>query len=174
MDGFLEEIFSHVCGRAPGHVWDPGGAGLPFCQRCTGLYVGAAVAVGLHLLLRPRPDTRFLRVHGLFLLQMGVFGFHLVPQGPFVRTLSGQLFGFGVVAFLWLLGGPEGRRPGHRAYAVTLVASLVALPAAARWGGAIAHAVLGALGAAGLAALALLAVAHALALLLHARAVPVR
>ena len=75
---------------------------LPCCQRCTGLYVGAGVAALLHLWLRPRLSGRFLEIHGAFLLVMVPFGFHWVAQGPVLRTLTGVLFGFAVVTFLWL------------------------------------------------------------------------
>ncbi len=75
---------------------------LPCCQRCLGLYVGAAVAAGSHLWLRPRLTGRFLELHGAFLLCMLPFGFHWLPQGPLLRTITGVLFGFGVVTFLWL------------------------------------------------------------------------
>jgi len=102
----MPETFTHwftaVCGQDPGHTWAPGGILLPCCQRCTGLYVGAGVAVLLHLWLRPRLSGRFLEIHGAFLLAMVPFGFHWVAQGPILRTLSGVLFGFAVVTFLWL------------------------------------------------------------------------
>jgi uncharacterized membrane protein len=99
---FLDHLFAAVCGQNPEHTWAPGGVPLPFCQRCTGLYVGAAIAWLLHCWLRPRPTTRFLQIHGAFLLYMAPCGFHWLPQGPVLRTLSGVLFGFAVVAFLWL------------------------------------------------------------------------
>jgi len=98
----LTHWFAAVCGQDPGHTWAPGGILLPCCQRCTGLYVGAGVAALLHLWLRPRLTSRFLEMHGAFLLLMIPFGFHWLPQGPALRTLTGVLFGFGVVAFLWL------------------------------------------------------------------------
>ncbi len=50
----------------------------------------------------PRLTGRFLEMHGAFLLLMVPFGFHWVAQGPVLRTLTGVLFGFGVVTFLWL------------------------------------------------------------------------
>jgi uncharacterized membrane protein len=98
----LHHLFAAVCGQNPEHTWAPGGVPLPFCQRCTGLYVGAGAAWLLHRWLKPRPTARFLEVHGAFLLLMAPCGFHWVPQGPVLRTLSGALFGFAVVAFLWL------------------------------------------------------------------------
>jgi len=91
----LAQLFGVVCGQNPDHTWMPGGLLLPCCQRCLGLYVGAAVAVGLHGWLRPQLSGRFLEVHGLFLLLMVPFGFHWLPQGALVRTGTGVLFGFG-------------------------------------------------------------------------------
>jgi uncharacterized membrane protein len=98
----LNHTFSWVCGQNPDHTWIPGGLPLPCCQRCTGLYVGAAVAVLLHLALKPLPTARFLQIHGLFLLLMVPFGFHWLPQGELLRAGTGVLFGFGVVTFLSL------------------------------------------------------------------------
>jgi len=108
----LAHWFAAVCGQDPGHTWAPGGILLPCCQRCTGLYVGAGVAALLHLWLRPRLTGRFLELHGAFLLLMVPCGFHWVTQGPVLRMLTGVLFGFGVVTFLWL---PLSQRFGERA-----------------------------------------------------------
>jgi uncharacterized membrane protein len=102
MMALLNHIFSAACGQNLDHTWAPAGLLLPCCQRCLGLYAGAAVAMGLHWWLKPRLTRRFLEVHGLFLLVMLPFGFHWLPQGPVLRTLSGIVFGFGIVTFLWL------------------------------------------------------------------------
>ena len=99
---WLQEGFALVCGQNPAHTWAPGEVLLPFCQRCTGLYAGAVLAALLHLWLRPRLTGRFLAIHGAFLLFMAPFGFHWVEHGPGLRTITGTLFGFGVVTFLWL------------------------------------------------------------------------
>ncbi len=98
----LGHWFAAVCGQDPGHSWAPGGILLPCCQRCMGLYVGAGVAALLHLGLRPRLSGRILEIHGAFLLTMVPFGLHWLAQGPLLRSLTGVLFGFGVVTFLWL------------------------------------------------------------------------
>jgi uncharacterized membrane protein len=98
----LAHWFAAICGQDPGHTWAPGGILLPCCQRCTGLYVGAGAAALLHLWLRPKLSGRFLEIHGVFLVVMVPFGFHWVAQGPVLRTLTGVLFGFGVVTLLWL------------------------------------------------------------------------
>jgi len=139
---------------------------LPCCQRCTGFFAGAAVALLLQMAFRMRPSARFLQVHGLFLLSMVPLGFQWVPHGPVVRTLSGILYGFGVVAFLWLLPLERYCEVGEQTsralslYALGLLASLVAVPALARWGGRSAGWLLAAMALAGLAGIAALALAN--------------
>jgi uncharacterized membrane protein len=97
---FLRDLFSHVCGQQ--HCWVLGGQALPFCQRCTGLYVGAFCALLLILLFRPRPNAFLYWIHGIFMLAMIPFGFHFVAHGGLTRTLTGGLFGFGLVYYLVL------------------------------------------------------------------------
>jgi uncharacterized membrane protein len=99
----LQHIFAVVCGQNLAHTWTPGGLALPCCQRCTGLYTGAFAAAVLQLWLKPSQTSRFLWIHGVFLLVMIPFGFHWLPQGPLIRTLTGSLFGFGLTSFLWLM-----------------------------------------------------------------------
>ena len=109
----LDQAFALVCGQNPAHTWSSGGIALPLCQRCTGLYAGAALGFVLHLALRPGPTPRFLRIHGAFLLQMAPVGFGLVPQGPWLKAASAAAFALGLVAFLWLpLGSAGPRDPG--------------------------------------------------------------
>lgn len=98
----LTQLFAALCGQNTDHTWAPGGLLLPVCQRCTGLYAGAAVAALLHIWARPRLTPRRLELHGVFLLLMVPFGFHWLPQGPLLRGMTGVLFGFGVATFLWL------------------------------------------------------------------------
>lgn len=139
--GTLEQLFSFVCGQDPAHTWAPGGESLPCCQRCTGLYAGIAIGLVLQSVLRMRPSARFLQVHGLFLLMMVPLGFHWVAHGELVRTVSGLLFGVGVVSFLWLfpgerLRGVHDQRSGDQfIYATGLGASLVLVPLIAVCGG---------------------------------------
>lgn len=99
---FLHQLFSHVCGQNFAHTWSPGGELLPCCQRCTGVYVGAFVVALLHLARPPQPTSFWRWLNGAFLLFMVPAGFHWFPQGPELRVISGILFGFGLVAFLWL------------------------------------------------------------------------
>lgn len=186
MNDLLQHIFGAVCGQNPDHSWAPGGWLLPCCQRCTGLYVGAFCAALLHLVWRPRLGARFLEVHGAFLLLMVPFGYHWVPQGPLLRSLSGLLFGFAVVTFLWLVPRSEiaswglfvARRAGARPhpgpllqgegttpkplarYACGLAAALVLVPLAGTWGGRQAHLALAWLAFGGLVVLAALVLAN--------------
>jgi hypothetical protein len=140
---------------------------LPCCQRCTGLYAGAAVALVLHLGLRIRPTARFLQVHGGFLLLMIPFGYHWVPQNALVRGVSGVLCGTGVVSFLWLLPGPRiclTRLINRRrliVYTAGIAVALAAIPASATWDGQLAWYALVSLATCGLAGLAMLAAANA-------------
>jgi uncharacterized membrane protein len=163
MSESLRHLFAAVCGQNPDHTWAPGGLLLPCCQRCTGLYVGALVALTLHLWLRPRMSGRFLQVHGLCLLQMLPFGFHWLPQGPALRTVTGLFFGYGVVTFLWLVPAAwwqttVAQQPWR--YWVGLATSLLLVPAIAAWGGKAGAFFLTWLALVGFAALAGLAAAN--------------
>ena len=124
----LREIFSFVCGQQ--HNWAVGGGELPFCQRCTGLYVGAVPALLLFLSFRPKATNRMLWVHGMCLLVMVPFGYHLLPQTGEVRMLTGQLFAIGLVYYLTLLAADrwsQVRKESTRGIAGYLVASAVML-----------------------------------------------
>jgi uncharacterized membrane protein len=137
MDAFLEPVFSLVCGRDVLHSWAPDGTLLPFCQRCTGLYAGAAAAFVLLVVCRVRATARFFWVHGAFLLAMAPQGFHLVYQNELLRVVSGTLFGFGLVAFLMPETRGDAARVSTRWYATGLCATLVSLPLLANYGGAV-------------------------------------
>jgi uncharacterized membrane protein len=164
----LWQAFSLVCGQNPEHTWSAGQTLLPFCQRCTGLYIGAFVCVALHLILRPGLGGRFLAAHGLFLLIAAPFGFHWIPDWPSLRAMTGVLCGFGIGTFLWLVPGTAWGRAngaGHRAaawgYAAGLGAVLVLVPVAGGHGGAASGWVLEGLAAAGVVSLGGLALANA-------------
>lgn len=159
----LSELFSYVCGQV--NLWAPGGEALPFCQRCTGLYVGGAYAQLLWLLFRPRPTPRILAMHALLLLLMIPFGYHLVPQGGELRTLTGQLFAVGLTYFLVL--NPvlrwrtwENRSGNERAYWAGMLAGLPLLLLAVHWESGLAAPVLAGMGVAGLLGFAALALAN--------------
>ena len=165
MHHLLLPIFSIVCGENPQHIWTPGGQSLPCCERCTGLYIAASVALALHRWFRPLISRRFLQLHALCLLQLGLFVFPWLPQSPVLRTVSGSLFGFGVVTFLWpaisLLRPPLNvSRLRTGAYALGLASCLGLIPAIAKWGGTLGAFVLTCLIIAGALALAALAFAN--------------
>ncbi len=122
----IASLFSHICGQNPGHTWMPSGVPLPFCQRCTGLYAGALLAAAAHLVLQPRRSSRWLKVHGFFLLFMVPFGFHWLPQESLVRTLTGLLYGCAVTTFLWT--GPRSRTR----FRTELAGGVVGAPAESR------------------------------------------
>ena len=137
----LREAFSHICGQQ--HCWVLDGMTLPLCQRCTGLYVGAFCGLTLVLLFRPRPRAFVYWLNGLFMLFMLPFGFHLVAHGGFMRTLTGALFGFGLVYYLVLNPGTLWRIWGSDscsrtvsyllAVTSTVAALLVAVYAGGSW-----------------------------------------
>jgi uncharacterized membrane protein len=164
MNDFLERAFSFLCGQDPAHTWAPSGAPLPFCERCTGLYVGAAIAMLLLILCKPVLDARFRWLHAALLVLMAPFGFHLVPQGPVLRTMSGYWFAFGIVGLLRLgarrhpvsTPGPG----GSTRHLLLGLCSLVLLPVFAIWGGALASTILPWAGLAGLLVYAVLVAAN--------------
>ena len=138
---------------------------LPFCQRCTGLYVGGAWAQALWFAFRPRPTLRVLGMHGMLLVGMIPFGYHLVPQGGEVRTLTGLLFAVALTYFLALNPAlrwhPWNSQSGNeRAYWAGISISLPLLLLAAHSESGLAALVLGWLGLAGLIGFAGLALAN--------------
>ena len=134
----LSEIFSHLCGR--GRCFVSGGEPLPLCQRCLGLYVGAAAtAIWLAasgLWRRGLPSRPVLLGH-LAMLAAGILGgLHVIDAGPAWRVACGLWTGH--VAAAWLLGGalalwrpqrplPWRRRDEFRALAAGPVLGALAL-----------------------------------------------
>lgn len=96
-----EFVFSHVCHQEAARCWAPHGDALALCQRCTGVYVGAALMAPLLALTRFKPSSYVLYAHGVLILQVIPFGLHLIPHPASVRTLSGQLFITGVLFLAW-------------------------------------------------------------------------
>ena len=160
MDSLLMWIFSWVCAQNVEHTWAPAGELLPMCQRCTGFYAGAAIALFLMFLFRPQVDSRYRWIHTILVLAMAPFGFHLVSHGPIIRTLSGVWFGFGVVGLLWLFPGEKfftGKSSTAMAKHLHVnlgLSSFILLPAFARWGGGVAAEILPWLALLGLVAIA--------------------
>jgi uncharacterized membrane protein len=144
MNEWLIYIFSFVCGRYAPHTWILGGIELPCCQRCTGLYAGAALAILLQLGCRPNDSFRYRLIHGLCLLQMAPMGLHWIAQDALLRCLSGQLFALSLVAFLSRqlsargVPAPSPDRAGHNYYWAGVVISLPLISLLAQWDGIIA------------------------------------
>jgi uncharacterized membrane protein len=105
MQDLLAKEFSLVCGQDPAHTWASDDGLMPLCQRCTGIYAGALAAAIVHLAVRPAPSWRLLALHGALIAQVVPAGLGLVPQGPYLRALSGALFALGAVHWLWALPG---------------------------------------------------------------------
>jgi uncharacterized membrane protein len=169
MTGFHQQLFSFFCGQDPAHTWAPAGAPLPFCERCTGLYLGAVIAVLLLTAFKPFTDARYRWFHVSLLFLMAPFGFHLVPQGPVLRTMSGQWFAFGIVGLLWLglksHGMWQPRPDAFSKYLLFGLCSILFLPVFALRGGALASFVLPWVGLCGLFVFATLALANVFVLL---------
>ena len=157
----MHQVFSLVCGQV--NVWTVGGRTLPFCERCTGLYVGGLYALLLVIVFRPAPGVKLLAVHVLLLLQMVPFGFHLIPHGAVVRTITGEIFALGLVYCLsagLLSAFPSERKEGSlAAYAIAASLGMPLLLLAIRFGGKNTATVLGFLGLGGLAVYIVLAIA---------------
>ncbi len=159
---WMHQVFSLVCGQV--NVWTVGGRTLPFCERCTGLYVGGLYALLLVIVFRPAPGVKLLAVHFLLLLQMIPFGFHLIPHGAIVRTITGEVFALGLVYCLsasLLSAFPSARKEGNlSAYALAALMGMPLLLLAIRFGGSTTATILAFLGLAGLAVYIILAIAN--------------
>src|SRR5437016_4807348 len=140
MEG-MRELFSYVCGQV--HLWAVGGQLLPFCQRCTGLYIGGLYATVLVFVFRPAASVTLLTIHIICLLQMAPFGYHMVAQGPVLRTITGQFFGFGLAYLLCFnpvakLSPPiPAARWRSLAYALAAVTGIPVLLVTIRFGGPV-------------------------------------
>ena len=101
----LTEFFSHVCGQGRAFALD--GEALPVCQRCLGLYAGAALtglwilATGLWRRALPERSVAYLNIVMLLAAMAG--GVHWLDAGPTWRLVCGLWTGH--VAILWLVGG---------------------------------------------------------------------
>jgi uncharacterized membrane protein len=101
---------------------------LPFCQRCTGVYLGIGLSL-LYLFLtrayrKGLPPLSILYVNIAGLVIMPVFGFHILDPGPAWRLWSGLVFG-NAVAFLLLPAASvvchEGKTCGRHTRASTIL-----------------------------------------------------
>lgn len=176
MSVLLRDLFSLLCGQNPGHTWSFAGDLFPVCQRCAGIYAGAAIAAMLLLGFRPRPTRVFLWIHALAILQIVPMGLGLFSQGPALRAVSGEVFALGLVGLLRLpCTAHRPRRLEHSyprwgLYPASAMASLAMVPALGASGAAVAGSLLAILAVAGLASLVLLAAADLVSILTTRRA----
>jgi predicted membrane channel-forming protein YqfA (hemolysin III family) len=111
-----------------------------------------------------------LWLHGLLLLVMVPFGYHLVPQNAEIRTFTGQLFALGLVYYLALnpavRSGHWSHSPRENAwlYALGALVAIVGLHLAVHVGGAYTSAALAWLGVVGLLGYSVLALLNLLML----------
>jgi len=126
----------------------------------------------------PGPRWLWLWLNGAFLLFMAPNGFYWIPQNPELRCASGILFGFGLVAFLWLtlparfviydlrftsgsaIVDQRVNRKSQIAYLAVLLAALGLVPLLAEHGNAASGVILSAACAGGALALAALLLAN--------------
>lgn len=115
----IDYIFSFLCSQDLSRSYAIAGRLLPFCQRCTGLYLGLGITF-LYLLLsrhykKGLPSASIVYVNIASLLMMPIFGFHFLDPGPAWRLWSGLIYGNAVASLLlpatsivcregWILG----------------------------------------------------------------------
>lgn len=161
----FERAFSHVCGSA--NVWNLGGELLPFCQRCTGLYVGCIAALVAYVAVRPRPTAGLLWFHGALLVGMVPFGYHWVSQNDILRTATGFLFACGIVYYLLLIPFDRFKvvhKESCKATFAFLFAALALLLLSVSFGGPLLAGAISLIGFLGLVSFGLLASASVLSL----------
>ncbi|NIA06693.1 MAG: DUF2085 domain-containing protein [Actinobacteria bacterium] len=100
LDELASQVFSFLCHQDPSRTFQPGGEPLAVCARCVGVYVGFLLALPIMIVAVRLPRKLSMYLHGALVLQVIPFGFHLIPHGRTLRTISGQLFALGVVYFL--------------------------------------------------------------------------
>ena len=136
----VTELFGFLCGR--GQCFAVDGAALPVCQRCLGLYVGAALTAAWVLVARlwrrGLPPGALLASHVLVLAGAILGGVHVLDFGPLWRLVCGLATGH--ILLLWLVMGaahlwragrqtvapPQPWRRIDRAIALAVVVLLVA------------------------------------------------
>jgi uncharacterized membrane protein len=101
----LHDLFGLVCYQDMSRSFSIAGMVLPFCQRCTGLYLGLGIGFLIQVLSgshkRGLPPRGILYTVIACLLIMPVFGFHLLDPGPAWRFWSGLIYG-NAIAYLLL------------------------------------------------------------------------
>ena len=107
LDELAEWVFGFLCHQDPTRSFAPSETALAICARCTGVYVGFVLALPILTLVRRLGGKAMICLHGIMVMQVVVFGFHLVSHGPMVRTLSGQMFAVGLMYFLFQAARPS-------------------------------------------------------------------
>jgi len=101
----LYDLFGLVCHQDPARSFTIAGTVLPFCQRCTGLYLGLAIGLLVQWLSgsykKGLPPKGILFTIIACLLIMPMFGFHLLDPGPEWRFWTGLIYG-NAIAYLLL------------------------------------------------------------------------
>lgn len=100
----LNYLFSFLCSQDPLRSFAIDSHLLPFCQRCTGLYVGLGISF-IYLFLighykKGLPPRSIVYVNVASLLIMPVFGFHFLDPGSAWRFWSGLIYGNAVASLL--------------------------------------------------------------------------
>jgi len=97
----INTLFSFLCHQGAERSFVIAGHMLPFCQRCTGLYVGmgiACVTLGVTGAYRKGlPPRSILYTNIGCLLIMPVFGYHLLDPGPAWRLWAGLIYGAALI-----------------------------------------------------------------------------
>jgi len=100
----INYIFSLLCSQDPLRSFAIDGRLLPFCQRCTGVYLGLGISCFYLLLSRHYkkglPSLSVIYVNIASLLIMPVFGFHLLDPGSAWRFWSGLIYGNAIASLL--------------------------------------------------------------------------
>lgn len=97
-------IFSFLCAQDPSRSFAIAGRLLPFCQRCTGVYLGLGISFVYLLVSRHYkkglPPRSVIYVNIASLLMMPVFGFHFLDPGSAWRFWSGLIFGNAIASLI--------------------------------------------------------------------------
>ena len=100
----ISDIFSFLCSQDVSRSFTIAGRLLPFCQRCTGLYLGLGISF-LYLLIsrhykKGLPPAGIIYVNIASLVIMPIFGFHFLDPGGLWRFWSGLIYGNAIASLL--------------------------------------------------------------------------
>ena len=111
--GKMQGLGFAVCHQSPAHSFHVYDRSMPLCARCTGMYLGALIALVLQFSKRNErmnafPKAYFLVFFGLFLLGFAIdgfnslfaerFGLHLYDTQNWMRLITGLGVGWGMGA----------------------------------------------------------------------------